>query len=106
MTIAEAFACSTPIICSGLGAMQEIVEDRHTGLHFTPGDADDLAVKVEWAWNHPEQVWAMGKEARREYEVKYTADQNYQILMRIYRRAIATHPPAAQPAQVPFPISA
>ncbi|PYX74632.1 MAG: glycosyl transferase family 1 [Acidobacteria bacterium] len=106
VTIAEAFACSTPIICSGLGAMQEIVEDRHTGLHFTPGDADDLAVKVEWAWNHPEQVWAMGKEARREYEVKYTADQNYQILMRIYRRAIATHPPAAQPAQVPFPISA
>ena len=26
-----------------------IVEDRVTGLHFTPGDAADLAGKVRWA---------------------------------------------------------
>ena len=37
LTIAEAFACGTPVICSRLGAMQEIVDDRRTGLHFTSG---------------------------------------------------------------------
>ncbi len=89
VTIAEAFACSTPIICSRLGAMQEIVADGHTGLHFTPGDSDDLASKVEWAWTHPERVRAMGKEARAEYESKYTAEKNYPILMEIYQRAMA-----------------
>lgn len=88
VTIAESFACRTPVICSRMGAMQEIVTDGHTGLHFTPGDADDLAQKVEWAWSHPDEVRAMGVAARQEYESRYTAEKNYPMLMEIYQRAI------------------
>lgn len=88
VTIAESFACGIPVIASHLGAMQEIVEDGRTGLHFTPGDADDLADKVDWAWTHPERMQWMGKEARHEYESKYTAEKNYPLLMDIYNRAL------------------
>ena len=88
MTIAEAFACGVPVICSRLGAMQEIVADGRTGLHFIPGDADDLAAKVEWAWAHPEEMAAMGRAARAEYEAKYTAERNYKMLMEIYQRVL------------------
>jgi glycosyltransferase involved in cell wall biosynthesis len=90
MNIAEAFACGLPVICSRLGAMEEIVADGRTGLHFTPGDPEDLAQKVDWAWSHPRQMAEMGKEARREYETKYTAERNYSLLMEIYQRAIST----------------
>jgi len=89
MTIAEAFACGVPVIASRLGAMQEIVEDGRTGLHFKPGDADDLAAKVDWAWTHPREMEEMGREARTEYEAKYTAERNYEMLMKIYAKAIA-----------------
>jgi glycosyltransferase involved in cell wall biosynthesis len=89
VTIAEAFACGVPVICSRMGAMQEIVEDGRTGLHFVPGHAEDLAAKVEWAWNHPERMQEMGKEARQEYENKYTAEKNYPMLIEIYRHAVA-----------------
>lgn len=85
MSIAESFACGVPVICSRLGAMQEIVQDGRTGLHFTPGDAADLAAKIEWACQHPQEMKTMGQEARREYELKYTAERNYQLLMEIYR---------------------
>jgi glycosyltransferase involved in cell wall biosynthesis len=88
VTIAEAFACGVPVICSRLGAMQEIVEDGRTGFHFSPGDAVDLAEKTQWAWDHPACMRDLGKEARREYEAKYTAAKNYPIMMRIYRHAI------------------
>jgi glycosyltransferase involved in cell wall biosynthesis len=88
VTIAESFACGVPVICSRLGAMQEIVEDGRNGLHFRPGDAEDLAEKVNWAWNHPEHMLWMGKEARQEYESKYTAEKNYPLLMEIYQRAL------------------
>jgi glycosyltransferase involved in cell wall biosynthesis len=88
MTIAEAFACRTPVIASRMGAMQEIVRDGCTGLHFNPGDPEDLARKVEWAWTHPDEMRAMGTEARSEYESKYTAEKNYPMLMKIYKRAI------------------
>jgi glycosyltransferase involved in cell wall biosynthesis len=90
LAIVEAFACATPVICSRLGAMEEIVEDGRTGLQFTPGDPEDLAQKVEWAWNHPERMREMGKEARGEYEAKYTANENYRRLMEIYQRAMGT----------------
>jgi glycosyltransferase involved in cell wall biosynthesis len=89
MTIIEAFACGVPVICSRLGAMEEIVADGRTGLHFTPGDADDLAAKVEWAWTHPHEMEEMGREARAEYEAKYTAERNYTLLMEVYQRALA-----------------
>lgn len=89
MTIAEAFACNTPVICSRLGSMAEIVEDGRTGLHFSPNDPADLASKAEWAWTHPEQVRAMGKEARREYETKYTEVKGYPLLMEIYQNVIS-----------------
>lgn len=88
VTIAESFACGVPVICSRIGAMQEIVEDGHTGLHFTPGDPKSLAEKVEWAWKHPHQLATMGVEARREYEAKYTAATNYPLLMGIYERVL------------------
>ena len=72
--------------------MQEIVTDGRTGLHFTPADPEDLARKVEWAWEHPDEMRAMGVEARREFESKYTADKNYPMLMDIYKRALEARP--------------
>jgi len=87
MAIAESYACSTPVICSRMGVMQELVLDGRTGLHYTPSDPDDLARKVEWAWTHPDETRRMGKEARAEYEARYTAEKNYPILMNIYERA-------------------
>jgi glycosyltransferase involved in cell wall biosynthesis len=96
MAIAESFACSTPVVCSRMGAMQELVEDQRTGLHFAPSDSQDLASKVEWAWTHPEQVHAMGIAARAEYESKYTAEKNYPQLMEIYQRAARNFESAAR----------
>lgn len=91
MTIAEAFACGLPVIASRLGAMAEIVEEGRTGLLFNPGDAEDLAEKVAWAWAYPREMAEMGREARREYEEKYTAERNYQMLLEIYQQAIDNH---------------
>jgi glycosyltransferase involved in cell wall biosynthesis len=87
LTAVEAYSCGLPVIASRIGALAEIVQDGVTGLHFNPGDAQDLAAKVEWAWTHPKEMAEMGRTARLEYEAKYTAEVNYEILMRIYGTA-------------------
>lgn len=87
---AEAFSCGVPVIASRVGVAEEIVVDGRTGLHFTAGDADDLAAKVEWAWSHPDEIVAMGRAARAEYEAKYTPEQNYAMLEEIYQGLIAS----------------
>ena len=91
MTIAEAFACGLPVVASGLGSTREIVNELGTGIHFVPGDPKDLADKVQWGWNHLQDIQVMGRNARREYEEKYTADRNYDMLIEIYQRAIDNH---------------
>jgi glycosyltransferase involved in cell wall biosynthesis len=85
----EAFAKGTPVIASNLGAIAEIVDHGRTGLHFRPGNPDDLIQQVEWAISNPSKLVAMGQEARLEYETKYTAQENYRMLMQIYDRALA-----------------
>ncbi|VAX24658.1 Glycosyl transferase, group 1 [hydrothermal vent metagenome] len=88
MVLVEAFAHGLPVIASRLGGMAEIVEDGATGLHFTPGDADDLAEKVNWMISHPDERKRMGENARHVYEEKYTPERNYEMLIDIYRQAI------------------
>lgn len=89
VTIAESFACGVPVLCSRLGGMQEIVDDGRTGLHFTSGDAADMAEKVQWAWSNPEETSNMGLEARAEFEAKYSAERNFGMLTEIYERVIS-----------------
>jgi glycosyltransferase involved in cell wall biosynthesis len=96
-TLVEAFACGLPVIASRLGAMAELVDDGVTGLLVKPGDTADLALKMQWALDHPERMAAMGRAARGVYEARYTADINHGQLLAIYRDAIAEQARAAAP---------
>jgi glycosyltransferase involved in cell wall biosynthesis len=86
---AEAFARGTPVIAARIGAVAEIVDDGRTGFHFQPGDARDLARVIDSAHADPQRLFAMRQEARREFELKYTAERNYELMIAAYERAIA-----------------
>jgi glycosyltransferase involved in cell wall biosynthesis len=90
VTIAEAFACGVPVVASRLGAMQEIIVDGATGLHFEAGNVEDLRQKVQWAWDHPLEMQEMGRRARQEFERKYMAEQNILMLEDAYQFAMAS----------------
>jgi glycosyltransferase involved in cell wall biosynthesis len=89
MVIIEAFACGLPVIAPRLGGMAEIIEDGITGLLFAPGDVGDLAAKVRWAFDHPEDMQKMGVYARKVSEGKFSSEANYLQLMAIYERVIS-----------------
>ncbi len=91
LSIIEAFACGKPVIASNHGAMAELIEDGKTGLLFEPGNEIDLAEKINWAYSHKKEMMEMGKNARKEYEEKYTAEKNYQLLMNIYKEVISNY---------------
>jgi glycosyltransferase involved in cell wall biosynthesis len=89
MVIREAFACGKPVIASRLGAMAELIEEGKTGLLFEPGSPEDLADKMKWMIEHETDCIEMGKNARKVFEEKYTAEKNYEILIKIYEKIIA-----------------
>jgi glycosyltransferase involved in cell wall biosynthesis len=83
--IGEAFSAGVPVIASDLGGMSSLIDHGRTGLHFRPGDADDLAVKVRWAFSNHGEIERMRLSARREYETKYTPEISVQRQIEIYQ---------------------
>jgi glycosyltransferase involved in cell wall biosynthesis len=86
--LVEAFSCGLPVVASRLGALAELVEEGRTGLLFEPGNARDLAAKLQWAHDNPDAMRQMGQRARQVYETRYTPDINYKRLIEIYDQAI------------------
>ncbi len=92
MVIVEAYATGLPVIASDLGSMSSLIHHGRTGLHFRPGDPDDLAEQVGWASAHPAELRRMRGEARSKFDAKYTADRNYRLLTEIYDAAAGRVP--------------
>ena len=88
MIVAEAFAVGLPVVMSDIGGLPELVEHGRTGLIFRSGDAEDLCSQIECAFGDPARLRSMRVEARAEFAAKYTAERNYELLMRIYGFAI------------------
>jgi glycosyltransferase involved in cell wall biosynthesis len=59
-----------------------------TGLLFEAGNGEDLAEKMNWAIEHPEQMAEMGRRGRSVYEERYTPERNYGELMGIYQKVV------------------
>jgi glycosyltransferase involved in cell wall biosynthesis/ectoine hydroxylase-related dioxygenase (phytanoyl-CoA dioxygenase family) len=103
----ESFAKGTPVVASNMAAMAEIVQDGRNGRLFTPGDPEDLARKIQWATDHPEDLRAMRATARKTYEEQYTVSQNCDLLIGAYRlaersRVASLMQKSTQPQSVPL----
>ncbi|PTX21366.1 glycosyltransferase involved in cell wall biosynthesis [Pontibacter mucosus] len=88
MTAVEAFATGTPVIASKIGGGAHLVQHQHNGMHYTPGDAQELVRQVELLQQLPDLARALGQNARNDYEQLYTPDINCQMLVSIYEDAI------------------
>jgi glycosyltransferase involved in cell wall biosynthesis len=88
MVIREAFALGVPVAASRLGSLPHLVEDGQNGVLFEPGNTKDLLRLLQKLWRQPDKLPAMGRKARVDFEEKYTAAVNYEILMEIYQAAI------------------
>jgi glycosyltransferase involved in cell wall biosynthesis len=86
LAVVEAFACGLPVACSDAGAAVEIVEDGRTGAHFHASDPQSLADAASRLWSDPSGSLQRGRNARAEFEEKYTEQRNYGILRQIYSR--------------------
>lgn len=88
MTIVEAFSNKLPVISCKLGAMDEVIKDNYSGIHFPENNLGEMVKKINWAFSNFYEIRKMGENAYKEYNTKYTAVVNYELLMSIYKNAI------------------
>src|SRR5215472_12023237 len=100
VTLVESMACGTPVVGARIGSIPEIITNGVTGIHFSPGNVEDLASKVQWASSHPDKLLEMGAAARREFLAKYTAKRNYGAITEIYQSILDSRPEPAKSSMI------
>jgi glycosyltransferase involved in cell wall biosynthesis len=90
-TAVEAMAAGRPVIASRLGGLPYTVAEGSTGLLCEPGDAEDLARKMEVLLDDPDLRARMGLAGRRRFEEHYAwpviIDKHYKPLLDKHRNA-------------------
>ena len=87
--IPEAFAAGTPVVASSGGAAAELIDAGRTGALVRPGDATELAARIDALFSTAGALISMRPAARAAYTARFTAAANYPPLIAIYRAAMA-----------------
>jgi glycosyltransferase involved in cell wall biosynthesis len=64
-TLLEAMACQTPVICTSVASMPEVVDDGISGFVVPPNDPATLGRRLRWLADHPDQAASMGAAGRQ-----------------------------------------
>lgn len=83
--IQEAFQYGRPVICAGIGALAEKVEDGVSGLHFRAGDPASLAATLRRAVTTP-GLW---DQLRHGIPRMRSIEQDVAALIDLYRQLMA-----------------
>lgn len=83
--VIESMSLGKPVVGACIGGIPEMVEEGTTGLLFEPGDAAQLADKIEWMQLHRDRAEEMGREARRKVIADFSLDRYRHDILEIYR---------------------
>jgi glycosyltransferase involved in cell wall biosynthesis len=85
----DTFAAGRPAVVNTPGWMRELVERNEAGLFVRPGDAQDLADKLAWLRDHPDEAERLGRNGRalaeREFDLNELAARALAVLQEAAR---------------------
>ncbi len=90
LVIREAFAFGTPVAVSSIGPLINIVKLGKCGVHFEPRNPKSLFKIVKDLWCDQSKLKKLSEGARYEFNEFYNEQVNYNILLNIYNKAIAS----------------
>ena len=84
MVVTEAFARGLPIAASRIGSLQTLIDDKRTGILFTPGAEKEMLQAISQLWKLSDTLRNYGIAAHAEAVEKYAPANNHDRLMAIY----------------------
>jgi glycosyltransferase involved in cell wall biosynthesis len=95
---AEAMMAGCPLVVCGAGALAELVQDGRNGLVAAPGDASDVAGKIESLLNDPQRAAELGARAACDAGERYTPQKIARQTMDFYRDVLVSRTRSAAPS--------
>ncbi|CAM4143614.1 glycosyl transferase [Bacillus luti] len=87
MTIVEAYSVGTPVLCSKIGSLQEVVINGETGFHFKHNNIEEITSVIQKSLNY-EGYGNMRGNVSDVFRTHYTESVNFNYLMSIYSEVI------------------
>ena len=84
VSLLEAMNAGLLVISSRVGGVPYMIEDGKTGLLFESENSNDLADKMLWALEHPQEINTMINAAQKEVQ-KYSWENVKKELFKIYK---------------------
>ena len=84
IVLLEAFRAKLPVVVSNVEGPKELVQDKHTGLVFEPGDYNALAEKILKYHNTPELREELGKNGFDFYNEQFRIEDYASNLLKLY----------------------
>jgi len=89
LSIVEAMSRARPVVTTYVGGNRELVEDGVNGFLVAPGDASDLAAKLESLVRDETLRRTMGSAGRKRYEAQFSASIMIGQIESLYRDLLA-----------------
>ncbi len=89
LVIIEAFALKVPVVASNITGFSNVIQHGENGLLFEPGADKELKKISDQLFNDPILRAKLAESALTQYTNLYTKEQNYKLLMQIYKAAQA-----------------
>jgi glycosyltransferase involved in cell wall biosynthesis len=88
----EAMSCSKPVVCTSVGGVKEVVQHEVDGLLVSPRDPNALSEAIAYLLDNPDYAVAIGRNARKKIEGRFSADWMATKTCDLYFSMIAGHP--------------
>lgn len=84
LVLLEAMACRLPVIATAVGGTPEVIKDMENGVLVPPRDPEALAETISKLLSNKELKLAIGEEAQKTVEKKFSWEKNVQRLQKVY----------------------
>lgn len=80
-------ACAQPTIV-GDSEVAELFHDKENSLVVPLGDSEALAQAIDWAYRHPDELWAIGRRGQQLYEREFSEETVLSELQQVINRLV------------------
>ncbi|MEW5954378.1 MAG: glycosyltransferase family 4 protein [Bacillota bacterium] len=84
LVVLESMALGTPVICTRVASLPELVEDGVTGFLVSPNSPGEIAEKISLLAGNPDLAGQMGKKAREFVENNFTWEATVERCLKAY----------------------
>lgn len=84
LVVSEAMACGKPVIGTNVGGIPDQIIDGYNGFLVPPRNPENIAEKIIWLINNPNEAKRMGINGRKTVEEKFDINKRIDKIIQLY----------------------